>query len=60
VPLLVGRITPGVVRVGDTVRRPEGTASPFVREPLLHLERVGFTGALRFLGIDAFDLLVAA
>jgi len=52
VPLLGGRITPGVVCIGDTVRRPVSPASPFVHELLLHLERVGFTGAPRFLGID--------
>jgi len=40
------------VRIGDTVRRPVSPASPFVHELLLHLERVGFTGAPRFLGID--------
>ncbi len=51
-PLLGGRITPGVVRVGDTVRRPVGPHSPFVHDLLRHLEAVGFTHAPRFLGID--------
>lgn len=42
----------GVVRVGDTVRRPGGRSSVAVRSLLLHLEEVGFEGAPRFLGID--------
>lgn len=52
VPLLGGRITPGVVRVGDTVRRPTGRHSTFVHAVLRHLEQVGFPDAPRFLGID--------
>ena len=52
VPLLGGRITPGVVRVGDTVRRPVGPHSPFVHALLRHLETVGFRDAPRFLGVD--------
>ncbi|MEU7660782.1 phosphotransferase [Streptomyces lincolnensis] len=51
-PLFGGRVTPGVVRVGDTVRRPAITASPFVAELLGHLERCGFAGAPRHLGTD--------
>jgi hypothetical protein len=51
-PLLGGRITPGVVRVGATVRRPVGPHSPFVHELLLALEQAGFRGAPRFLGVD--------
>ncbi|MGV0878492.1 phosphotransferase [Martelella sp. FLE1502] len=45
-----GRFTPGVVRLGDTVRRPlrEGLA-----ESLLgYLAEAGFSGAPRFLGRD--------
>lgn len=53
VPLAGGRITPGVVRVGDTVRRPITASSPFVAELLGHLQQHGFTGAPRHLGIDA-------
>lgn len=45
-------MTSGVVRVGETVRRPMTTASPAVHELLRHLERVGFDGASRLLGID--------
>jgi hypothetical protein len=52
VPLLGGRITPGVVRIGEEVRRPRGARSEFVHAVLAHLEAVGFEGAPRFLGID--------
>ena len=52
IPLEGGRVTPGVVRVGDTVRRPTNPNSGFVHELLLHLESVGYEGAPRFLGID--------
>jgi Phosphotransferase enzyme family len=41
-----------VTRVGDTVRRPQGPTSKASRAVLEHLERVGFDGAPRFLGID--------
>jgi hypothetical protein len=47
-----GRITEGVVRVGDTVRRPTKTNSPFVRDLLSYLEAQGFDGAPRYLGVD--------
>jgi Phosphotransferase enzyme family len=46
-----GSMTP-VVRVGDSVRRPTGRWSPAVHSLLRHLERVGFEGAPRVLGID--------
>ncbi|WOX16456.1 aminoglycoside phosphotransferase family protein [Streptomyces sp. N50] len=52
IPLPGGRITPGVVRVGDTVRRPVTQASPFVTRLLRHLEQRGFPGAPRHLGRD--------
>ena len=51
-PLAGGDVTEGVVRVGDTVRRPVGPHSPLVHALLAHLESVGFEGAPRFLGID--------
>jgi hypothetical protein len=51
-PLAGGDVTEGVVRVGDTVRRPVGPHSPLVHALLTHLESVGFAGAPRFLGID--------
>lgn len=51
---LTGGMNPaaGVVRIGDTVRRPAGRSSHAVRSLLLHLEDVGFDGAPRFLGTD--------
>lgn len=52
VPLSGGRITLGVVRVGDTVRRPATASSSFVAELLGDLHRQGFTGAPRHLGFD--------
>lgn len=44
--------TPGVVRVGDTVRRPVNDNSAFVHDLLRHLEVRGFDRAPRFVGID--------
>lgn len=44
-----GRITKGVVRIGDTVRRPTSSRSA---ELLQLLERRGFTQAPRYLGQD--------
>jgi hypothetical protein len=52
IALAGGDVTEGVVRVGDTVRRPVGPHSPLVHALLRHLESVGFEGAPRFLGID--------
>jgi len=52
IPLSGGDVTEGVVRVGDTVRRPVGPHSPLVHALLAHLESAGFEGAPRFLGID--------
>ena len=52
IPLAGGDVTEGVVRVGDTVRRPAGPHSPLVHALLTHLETVGFERAPRFLGID--------
>jgi len=54
-PLIGGRTTPGVVKVGETVRRPATPNSVFVRSLLIHLERSGFTGAPRYLGTDEDD-----
>ena len=51
IPLAGGDVTEGVVRVGDTVRRPVGPHSPLVHALLAHLESAGFEGAPRFLGI---------
>lgn len=47
-----GDVTEGVVRIGDTVRRPRQEQSEFVAAYLGHLEAVGFRGAPRFLGVD--------
>lgn len=52
IPLSGGRYTVGVVRVGDTVRRPAQSSSAFVRELLLHLEDAGYACAPRLLGQD--------
>lgn len=53
IALPAGDVTVGVVRIGDTVRRPRSGASGFVAAYLAHLESVGFDGAPRHLGVDA-------
>lgn len=45
-------MTTGVVRIGDTIRRPVGRWTPAVHSLLRHLEEVGFEGAPRVLGFD--------
>jgi Ser/Thr protein kinase RdoA (MazF antagonist) len=52
VPLTGGRVARGVVRVGDTVRRPLTEDSERIHRLLAHFERRGFGAAPRFLGID--------
>jgi Ser/Thr protein kinase RdoA (MazF antagonist) len=52
VALSGGNATTGVVRVGDTVRRPAGPWTPAVHALLGHLHAVGFRGAPRPLGLD--------
>ncbi|WP_198295511.1 aminoglycoside phosphotransferase family protein [Diaminobutyricimonas sp. LJ205] len=47
-----GDVTEGVVRVGDTVRRPHQPQSFAVGAYLDHLEAVGFDASPRFLGRD--------
>ncbi|MGR6321442.1 phosphotransferase [Micromonospora soli] len=47
-----GRLTAGVVRVGDTVRRPASPASRFVARLLTHLAKKGFDGCPQHLGWD--------
>jgi Ser/Thr protein kinase RdoA (MazF antagonist) len=54
-PLTGGRVTPGVVRVGETVRRPLKATSGFIHVLLEHLEGSGFDAAPRFLGVDDED-----
>ena len=51
-PLDGGRVAAGVVRIGDTVRRPANVHSPVMRELLTFLEDEGFEGTPRFLGTD--------
>jgi hypothetical protein len=52
IPLSGGRLTPGIVRVGNTVRRPPKGNAAFVHDLLLFLEDEGFPFAPRFLGRD--------
>ncbi|WP_372696948.1 hypothetical protein [Arthrobacter sp. JSM 101049] len=51
-PLEGGNVAAGVVRVGETVRKPATAATPAVGSLLRHLETAGFTGAPRFHGLD--------
>ena len=53
IALPAGDVTVGVVRIGDTVRRPRSSASGFVAAYLAHLEAVWFDGAPRHLGVYA-------
>jgi Phosphotransferase enzyme family len=52
-PLRGGNVSAGVVRVGDTVRRPAGPHTAAVHALLSYLHSAGFEGAPRPLGIDA-------
>ena len=52
IPLVGGQSTPGVVRLGNTVRRPLSAGWEFRHELLRQLEAHGFTQAPRLLGID--------
>lgn len=52
IELPAGDVTVGVVRVGDTVRRPRQDTSAGVAEYLRYLERAGFDRAPRYLGVD--------
>jgi hypothetical protein len=52
VQLSGGAMTDGVVRVGDTVRRPPRDGGQLMRDVLVHLERAGFDTAPRWLGFD--------
>lgn len=47
-----GDVTDGVVRVGDTVRRPHSDVSDGVAAYLAHLKSAGFDRAPRYLGRD--------
>lgn len=50
--MMIGGTTPGVERVGDTVRRPPHARSAEVRAILRRLADAGFEGAPRFRGVD--------
>lgn len=52
IPLSGGRVTAGVVRLGDTVRRPILKDRSHVHALLRHLEGQGFDGAPRLIGMD--------
>lgn len=52
IPLQGGDVTEGVVRVGDTVRRPATPSTGNVHALLRHLESRGFAGAPRVVGMD--------
>lgn len=51
-PLAGDGVTPGIVRVGDTVRRPVRPFTATIQAYLAHLRRAGFTAAPFPLGID--------
>ena len=51
-PLSGGRVTQGVVRVGNTVRRPRKPNSELVRALLGRFEELGLELAPRYLGVD--------
>ncbi|MEY9956764.1 phosphotransferase family protein [Streptacidiphilus sp. MAP5-52] len=58
IALTGGRITRGLVRIGDRVNRPTTAASPFVADLLRLFERQAFRGAPRYLGqSDGMDIL---
>jgi hypothetical protein len=48
-----GQTTAGVVRVGDTVRRPQAPNAQFAHELLRYCEARNFEATPRFLGVDA-------
>jgi Phosphotransferase enzyme family len=52
IPLSGGQLTPGIVRVGNTVRRPSKGNAAFVHDLLIFLEDQGFPFAPRFCGRD--------
>jgi hypothetical protein len=51
-PLVGDGVTTGIVRIGDTVRRPLRPFSLTIQAFLAHLRDSGFTGAPRPLGVD--------
>src|SRR5215467_1417703 len=58
IPLPAGRMTTGLIRRGDRVRRPTGPWSPAVHEYLRYLASAGFAGSPRVLGTgDGWEVL---
>lgn len=59
VRLAAGNLTEEVVRIGGTVRRPHLPQSTAVAGYLDHLQRAGFEGSPRYLGLDGdgYDVL---
>jgi hypothetical protein len=51
-PLIGDGVTPGIVRIGDTVRRPVRPFTATVQAYLAHLHQAGFTAAPVPLGSD--------
>lgn len=51
-PLVGDGVTPGIVRIGDTVRRPVRPFTATIQAYLAHLHSVGFTAAPVPLGVD--------
>jgi aminoglycoside phosphotransferase (APT) family kinase protein len=51
-PLVGDGVTQGIVRIGDTVRRPARPFTSTIQAYLTHLHRAGFTAAPVPLGID--------
>lgn len=58
IPLTGGNVAQGVVRIGDTVRKPAGPAAAGIEALLGHLASVGFSGAPRCHGRDERGRLV--
>ena len=52
IPLKGGRSTNGVVRVGDTLRRPHKQESEFANSVLKYLEKQGYPYSQRYFGLD--------
>ena len=52
IPLPTGRMTACIVRVGDTIRRPVESSSPFMARLLAHLQECGCDWSPRYLGQD--------
>ena len=53
IPLTGGRITQGVVRIGNHVHRPQCDHAEFIHAVLNHLARKAIPFAPRFIGVDA-------